>query len=154
MRPGQRVYWHGVFPDPFCTGTIVRTGEIRHEVHWDGGSRADLVQVSAVAALSKVKRCCPYCTDKLALRKELLKAMEKLPTRYRPLLGRRATVAFDWQPLSSSIPTARAEIEDYWLVDINVNSGICIVQIKGRNRSDQYANLDSAMAAIGFEVAK
>lgn len=59
--PGQRVYWHGVFPDPKKQGTIKKTGSIRHEVLWDGDTEPTLVQVTALQGVRAFPKCCAYC---------------------------------------------------------------------------------------------
>jgi hypothetical protein len=65
VRVGQRVYWHGVTPNPDLVGTIRVTGTLRHEVQWDGCDDTSLEWVDVVAAVSRYGKCCVYCASLL-----------------------------------------------------------------------------------------
>lgn len=62
MKQGQRVYWHGIFPDLNKKGTVVRTGTVRHEIRWDGAEQTTLEYCQFVKAVADHKKCkCGRC---------------------------------------------------------------------------------------------
>lgn len=63
VRPGSRVYWHGTFPDSYMQGIVVATGELNHEVRWDGRETTNLVSVEAVGKIVGGKFVCEYGKD-------------------------------------------------------------------------------------------
>lgn len=63
MRVGQRVYWHGVSPNPKRVGTVKLTGTMRHEVQWDDSEGTSLESIAFLMPFSKFGKCCPYCAS-------------------------------------------------------------------------------------------
>lgn len=63
VRPGSRVYWHGIFPDPTKQATVKRPGKMRHEILWDGSDTPVLVGVTALAKVLRGRPVCPYAPD-------------------------------------------------------------------------------------------
>lgn len=60
-KVGQRVYWHGIFPDPTMKGTIKATGTVRHEVLWDGRDQTSLEWIGVLQSVTAAVDCCAYC---------------------------------------------------------------------------------------------
>lgn len=59
VRPGSRVYWHGVFPEPTKQGTVKEVGTVTHLVLWDGSKEPSPVWPSAVGKVLRGKPTCP-----------------------------------------------------------------------------------------------